>query len=88
MIDLEKLDEYTRKRVESDVAEMRRRKTTTEKFLEGIFLAKICRTDDFLRNPIIYDELEKYTEATGGRTKSTRRQLAVIKLIKEEQCHE
>lgn len=88
MIDLDKLDEYTRKRVESDIAEMKRRDNATDKFLKEIFLSKICNVDEFLSDARTYDILKDYTEKTGGKTKSTRLQLAVIKRMKEKNCNE
>lgn len=88
MIDIDSLDEYTRQRVENDIAEMQRRENATDKFLKEIFLSKICNVGEFLSDERTYDILAEYTEKTGGKTKSTRLQLAVIKRAKERNCNE
>lgn len=86
MIDLDKLDEYTRKRVESDAAESPRKKNATNKFLECFYLLKVCRADEFFSNPELYDNVITFIESTCGRNKETRQEISIIKQIKEENC--
>lgn len=87
MIDLDKLDEYTRKRVEYETGETNKCSDALDKYLESIYLTKVCRLDEFFSNPDTYDDLAKLFEKTGGHTKSTRRMLAVIRQRKKEKCH-
>lgn len=85
---LNDLDEYSREQIDNISREATDAIAATETLLQALVLVKICRTEDFYNNKIVYDELYQWVMAMFNNTKCARRALAVIEHLKERNCHE
>lgn len=93
LVDLSKLDEYTRRRILRDLADFKDDKEAFMSLLKQIYLEVICRTnqklslDAFLSLTGIYEAFEDYL-ATFPNIKAKRRRLSVVQNCKEQNCNE